>query len=114
VRVDSDGCLTDSPAAGDPFDMLRRLSGHELAAITGAVMAARLGRVPVVLDGFASTSAAAVLYAADRHALDHCVVGHVLAEPGHRRSSNESVSGRFSISACGSARGRGERSPSQC
>jgi nicotinate-nucleotide--dimethylbenzimidazole phosphoribosyltransferase len=39
----------------------------------------------VVLDGFASTAAAAVLHAADPHALDHCVVGHVSAEPGHRR-----------------------------
>ena len=71
-------------AARDPFDMLRRLGGLELAAITGAVMAARLGRVPVVLDGFASTAAAAVLFVADPHALDHCVVGHVSAEPGHR------------------------------
>ena len=72
-------------AARDPFDLLRRLGGLELAAITGAVMAARLGRVPVVLDGFSCTAAAAVLYAADPHALDHCVVGHVSAEPGHRR-----------------------------
>ena len=72
-------------AARDPFDLLRRLGGLELAAITGAVIAARLGRVPVVLDGFASTAAAAVLFAADPHALDHCVVGHVSAEPGHRR-----------------------------
>src|SRR6266481_5351737 len=71
--------------ARDPFDMLRRLGGVELAAIAGAVIAARLGRVPVVLDGFASTAAAAVLHAADRHALDHCVVGHVSTEPGHRR-----------------------------
>jgi nicotinate-nucleotide--dimethylbenzimidazole phosphoribosyltransferase len=73
------------PAARDAFDTLRRLGGLELAAITGAVMAARLGRVPVVLDGFASTAAAAVLFATDQHALDHCVVGHVSAEPGHRR-----------------------------
>ena len=73
------------PAARDAFDMLRRLGGLELAAITGAVMAARLGRVPVVLDGFACTAAAAVLYAVDRQALDHCVVGHVSTEPGHRR-----------------------------
>jgi nicotinate-nucleotide--dimethylbenzimidazole phosphoribosyltransferase len=72
-------------AAHDALDMLRRLGGFELAAITGAVVAARLGRVPVVLDGFASTAAAAVLFAADPHALDHCVVGHVSAEPGHRR-----------------------------
>ena len=84
-RAVGDAIARHRPAARDPFDMLRRLGGLELAAITGAVMAARLGRVPVVLDGFASTAAAAVLYAADRHALDHCVVGHVSSEPGHRR-----------------------------
>jgi nicotinate-nucleotide--dimethylbenzimidazole phosphoribosyltransferase len=72
-------------AARDPFDLLRRLGGLELAAIAGAVMAARLGRVPVVLDGFASTAAAAVLFAAEPRALDHCVVAHLSAEPGHGR-----------------------------
>src|ERR1700752_3954032 len=73
------------PAAADPVAMLRRRGGLEFAAIAGAVMAARLGRVPVLLDGFASTTAAAVLFAADPRALDHCVVAHVSAEPGHLR-----------------------------
>jgi nicotinate-nucleotide--dimethylbenzimidazole phosphoribosyltransferase len=63
---------------------LRRLGGLELAAIAGAVMAARLGRVPVVLDGFAATAAAAALFAIDPRALDHCIVAHLSAEPGHR------------------------------
>jgi nicotinate-nucleotide--dimethylbenzimidazole phosphoribosyltransferase len=70
--------------AGDSFDLLRRLGGLELAAIAGAVMAARLGHVPVVLDGFAATAAAAVLFAADPHALDHCLAAHLSPEPGHR------------------------------
>ncbi|HLJ63132.1 MAG TPA: nicotinate-nucleotide--dimethylbenzimidazole phosphoribosyltransferase, partial [Stellaceae bacterium] len=65
------------------FEVLARLGGRELAAITGAVMAARRARVPVVLDGYASTAAAAVLFAADPHSLDHCVVAHRSAEPGH-------------------------------
>jgi len=73
------------PAVGDPFDALRRVGGYELAAIAGAVMAGRLGRVPVVLDGFACTAAAAVLFAADPHALDHCLVAHRSVEPGHAR-----------------------------
>jgi nicotinate-nucleotide--dimethylbenzimidazole phosphoribosyltransferase len=73
------------PAASDPLDLLRRLGGLEFAAIAGAIMAARLGRVPIVLDGFAATAAAAALFAADRRALDHCIVAHVSAEPGHRR-----------------------------
>src|SRR3954454_18081392 len=73
------------PEAGDPFDVLRRLGGLEFAAMTGAILAARMGRVPVVLDGFSAGAAAAVLYAVDPRALDHCVAGHVSAEPGHRR-----------------------------
>ena len=41
--------------------------------------------MPVVLDGFAATASAAVLFAADPHALDHCIVAHRSAEPGHAR-----------------------------
>ncbi|WP_303977721.1 nicotinate-nucleotide--dimethylbenzimidazole phosphoribosyltransferase [Dongia mobilis] len=69
----------------DPFAIMACLGGHELAAITGAVIAARVARVPVLLDGFASTVAAAVLLKLDPHALDHCVVSHCSAEPGHRK-----------------------------
>jgi nicotinate-nucleotide--dimethylbenzimidazole phosphoribosyltransferase len=72
-------------AAREPFELLRRLGGRELAAIVGAVMAARRARVPVLLDGYATTAAASVLQAADSHALDHCLVAHRSAEPGHRR-----------------------------
>jgi nicotinate-nucleotide--dimethylbenzimidazole phosphoribosyltransferase len=57
----------------------------ELAAIVGAVLAARLARTPVVLDGYTCTAAAAVLYRIDPTLLDHCVVGHRSVEPGHAR-----------------------------
>ena len=69
----------------DPFEVLRCLGGLEIAAIAGAVVAARLARTPVVLDGYTCTAAAAVLHAADPHALDHCLVAHRSAEPGHMR-----------------------------
>jgi nicotinate-nucleotide--dimethylbenzimidazole phosphoribosyltransferase len=71
--------------AADPFELLRRLGGLEFAAMIGAILAARMGRVPVLLDGYSSTTAAAVLHAADPRALDHCLVAHVSAEPGHQR-----------------------------
>jgi nicotinate-nucleotide--dimethylbenzimidazole phosphoribosyltransferase len=48
-------------------------------------LAARAARIPVILDGFICTAAAAALYAADPRLLDHCLVGHASAEPGHRR-----------------------------
>jgi len=69
----------------DAFELLRRLGGLEIAAMVGAILAARMGRVPVVLDGFVVGAAASVLFAADPRALDHCIAGHVSAEPGHRR-----------------------------
>ena len=72
-------------ALSDPLEVLRHFGGYELAAILGAVMAARVARVPVVLDGYACTAAAAVLHALDPLGLEHCVVAHRSAEPGHAR-----------------------------
>ena len=74
-----EGILGDAPA------VLAALGGREQAAICGAVLAARAARIPVILDGFICTAAAAVLYAADARLLDHCLVGHASAEPGHRK-----------------------------
>jgi nicotinate-nucleotide--dimethylbenzimidazole phosphoribosyltransferase len=68
----------------DPLEVLRRLGGREVAAIAGAILAARLQRIPVVLDGYTVCAAAAILQACDPHALDHCVAGHVSAEGAHR------------------------------
>jgi nicotinate-nucleotide--dimethylbenzimidazole phosphoribosyltransferase len=69
----------------DGLEALRRLGGRELAAIAGAVAAARILRVPVVLDGYVCTAAAAPLAAVQAGALAHCQAGHASAEPGHRR-----------------------------
>ncbi len=69
----------------DPFEVLRRLGGREVAAMTGAILRARLLRVPVLLDGFIATAAAAVLEAARPGALDHCLAGHCSAEGAHGR-----------------------------
>ena len=69
----------------DPLEALRRVGGRELAAIAGAVTAARHHHVPVVLDGFVATAAAAVLQRLDRTALDHCIAAHVSAEAAHAR-----------------------------
>jgi nicotinate-nucleotide--dimethylbenzimidazole phosphoribosyltransferase len=68
---------------GDGLDVLMNLGGRELAAIAGAVIAARLKRVPVLLDGYVCSAAASVLEATTPGALDHCQVGHVSSEPGH-------------------------------
>jgi nicotinate-nucleotide--dimethylbenzimidazole phosphoribosyltransferase len=67
----------------DPLEALRRLGGREFAAMTGAILAARMQRVPVIIDGFVATAAAAVLHKCAASALDHCLFGHVSAEKAH-------------------------------
>ncbi len=94
--VDSDGlarkaAVVDAALARhadarrDPLAALGWVGGRELAAIAGAVVAARESRVPVLLDGFACTAAAAVVAKLQDGGLDHTQIAHCSAEPGHRR-----------------------------
>ncbi|MGP1396941.1 MAG: nicotinate-nucleotide--dimethylbenzimidazole phosphoribosyltransferase [Inquilinaceae bacterium] len=70
---------------GDPLGILQALGGREQAALAGAILAARLRRIPVLLDGYVCCAAAAVLHRLRAGALDHGLVGHCSAEPGHDR-----------------------------
>lgn len=68
---------------GDPLEILRRFGGREMAAICGAIIAARLQRIPVILDGYVVTAAAAILHAIEPSTIDHCLAGHLSAEGAH-------------------------------
>ena len=69
---------------GDPLGVAAALGGRELAAIAGAVLAARHRRIPVLLDGFVATAAIVPLTRVEAGIVDHCRAGHVSAEAGHR------------------------------
>jgi len=93
--VDDDGLARKRDAvtaaaarlAGDtgPIEVLREVGGAELVAMAAACVRARHHRTPVVLDGYVATAAVLPLHTARPGALDHCIAGHVSAEPGHRR-----------------------------
>ena len=85
VAVVEQALACHAAAPDDPFETLRRLGGREIAAIAGAVLAARHRRVPVMLDGFITCSALAPLARAVPAITDHCLSGHCSAEPGHVR-----------------------------
>ncbi len=68
----------------DPLAIAMALGGRELAAILGAVLAARHHHLPVLLDGFVCTAAAAPLARLARGGLDHALIAHASAEAGHR------------------------------
>lgn len=69
----------------DPIEILREVGGAELVAIAAATIAARNRSIPIVLDGYVVTAAVLPLIFANSAALDHCIVGHCSAEPGHRK-----------------------------
>lgn len=85
AAVDTALNLHGEAMRNDPLEALRRVGGRELAALFGAALTARLNRIPVLLDGFVVGAAAAVLAKLAADGLDHCLAGHVSAEPGHRR-----------------------------
>ncbi len=64
--------------------ILGTFGGREMAAIAGAVIAARVLGIPVLLDGFISTASAATLTIFKKNILDHCLVSHLSTEPGHK------------------------------
>ncbi|WP_299154836.1 nicotinate-nucleotide--dimethylbenzimidazole phosphoribosyltransferase [uncultured Tateyamaria sp.] len=70
-------------AATDGLDVLMRLGGRELAGMAGAILRARVLRIPVIMDGFICTAAAACLEHAVKGALDHVVAGHQSDEAAH-------------------------------
>lgn len=88
TRAVADGVAHHAAAGEDGLEVLRCLGGRELVAIAGAVTAARHRGAAVVLDGYVATAAVAPLTRVFPDALAHCVLGHVSAEPGHRRLSD--------------------------
>jgi nicotinate-nucleotide--dimethylbenzimidazole phosphoribosyltransferase len=84
-RVAIDAALArHAEVLADPLRAAAAMGGRELAAILGATLAARRQNVPVMLDGFVSTAAAAPLKKLRRDGLDHVMAGHLSAEAGHR------------------------------
>lgn len=69
-----------------PLAILARVGGREIAAMLGALIAARHQKVPVIVDGFVATAAAAIAYAVNPESIEHCLFAHVSAESGHARA----------------------------
>ncbi|MER8629911.1 nicotinate-nucleotide--dimethylbenzimidazole phosphoribosyltransferase [Mesorhizobium opportunistum] len=78
------GLKRHGAALTDPLGVAATLGGRELAAIFGATLAARHLGIPVLLDGFVCTAAAAPLARLHPTGLAHTIAAHVSAESGHR------------------------------
>ena len=85
ARVVDEGLAKHADLLGNPLEVLRCLGGRELAAMAGAVAAARHHGIPVLMDGFICTAACATLALAAKGALDHVQAAHLSAEGAHGR-----------------------------
>lgn len=68
----------------DALHWLRSVGGFEIAAMAGVILEASRRRMPVVVDGFIATSAAAVAFEIDPSSREVCFFGHCSDEKAHR------------------------------
>ncbi|ADK84896.1 nicotinate-nucleotide/dimethylbenzimidazolephosp horibosyltransferase [Desulfarculus baarsii DSM 2075] len=74
----------NKPDPANPLEVLCKVGGLEIAAMCGYILEAAARGVPVMLDGFISTTAALVAGGLCPTAIDYCFSGHGSVEIGHR------------------------------
>ena len=71
----------NQPNASDPLDVLAKVGGYDIAAMTGAFLGGALYHVPVIMDGFISGVAALLAVKLCPHVKDYILPSHISAEP---------------------------------
>ncbi|PLT33462.1 nicotinate-nucleotide--dimethylbenzimidazole phosphoribosyltransferase [Bacillus sp. V5-8f] len=74
---------TRKPDQNDPIDILSKIGGLEIAAITGAMLAGAKHRIPVLVDGFICTVSALAAKEICSTTIDYMFISHRSTEPGH-------------------------------
>ena len=72
------------PDSGDPWDVLSKIGGFEIAGSAGVMLGAAARRIPVVIDGFISGAAALITCGIAPAAQPYLVAAHRSVEIGHR------------------------------
>lgn len=67
-----------------PLEVMARVGGLEIAALTGAIIAATQARVPVLIDGFIVSAAALAAVRVNPSCADWLIYSHRSLEQGHR------------------------------
>jgi len=73
----------NQPKGDDAIDVLAKVGGAEIGMMAGIVVGAAANHLPVVADGFISTTAAALALRLQPNARDYLFNGHRSAERGH-------------------------------
>ncbi|MBU8907818.1 nicotinate-nucleotide--dimethylbenzimidazole phosphoribosyltransferase [Desertibacillus haloalkaliphilus] len=72
------------PDRNDPIDVVAKVGGLEIAALAGVLLQATRLRIPVLVDGFISSTAAVLAYHLCPTVKDYFILSHQSVEQGHR------------------------------
>ncbi|NOQ87233.1 MAG: nicotinate-nucleotide--dimethylbenzimidazole phosphoribosyltransferase, partial [Deltaproteobacteria bacterium] len=72
------------PNPNDPLDVLAKVGGFEIAGIAGLIIGSAFHRIPVVIDGFISTTAAMVAVSLKTSIKEYIFASHKSVERGHK------------------------------
>lgn len=89
VSVIERSLAVNAPDATDPIDVLAKVGGLDIAAMTGVFLGGAAHRVPVVMDGFISSAAALAAARLSRECVDYILPSHVSIEKGHQAVLDE-------------------------
>ena len=73
----------NKPDPNDIIDVISKVGGLDIAALTGVFIGCAYYKVPVVIDGYISSAAALCAYLLNRKTYDYMFESHYTAEPGY-------------------------------
>ncbi len=83
VEVIKKALRINQPDFSDPIDVLTKVGGYEIGGLAGVVLAAAANKVPLVMDGFISTTAALIATELASFVRDYLFASHKSVEVGH-------------------------------
>ncbi len=83
IGVIEEAIRVNKPNNKDAIDVLAKVGGFEIGGMAGVILAAASHRVPVVIDGFISGTAALVAYGIAPAVKDYMIAAHRSVERGH-------------------------------
>ncbi len=84
IAVIEKALAVNHPDPAQPLDVLAKVGGFEIGGLAGVMLAAAAHRIPVVVDGFISGTAALIATALAPGLKDFIIPAHISTEAGHQ------------------------------
>jgi nicotinate-nucleotide--dimethylbenzimidazole phosphoribosyltransferase len=82
IAVIDEAVKINAPDKNNPLDLIAKLGGFDIAAMTGVFLGAAYHRLPVVADGYISVAAAFLACMFNEKVKDYLFLSHISEEPG--------------------------------